>query len=224
MTSARLLKVQAVSGLLFSAFLAVHIANTASAVFGKYDEFQRAARSFYHNSFIEIGAVAAALVVHVAVSLVLARRRVASRPPLWLRLHRLSGYVLTCFVFTHAFATRGVGLISHLTIAAQYVTFVLRAWPTFFYPYYALLVAAGGYHLISGLRLASGRVGLPLATRLRPAFIYIVSALVVAAGLLGIAALGGVFRPAPVPDEAAYRRYFERMLPRALQGSATKRR
>jgi succinate dehydrogenase/fumarate reductase cytochrome b subunit len=218
LSSATLVRVQALSGLAFSGFLSLHLANTASAVVsaGSYDAFQAVARRFYQNSLIEVLLVAVALILHVAASLVLVRRRKAARPPLELRLHRYSGYVLLVFIFTHVLATRGAGLIQGIPIAGQYVSFTFVTWPAVFYPYYALLFSAGAYHLISGVRLALGRLGLPQLRRVKARFVYVTIGGVIGLGLLGIAALGGALRPVAVLDRAAYERYFESFLPPAL--------
>jgi succinate dehydrogenase/fumarate reductase cytochrome b subunit len=217
-SSPTLIRIQALSGIAFSAFLSLHLANTASAIVsaGSYDAFQAVARRFYQNVFVELSLVAVALVVHVAVSLVLVRRRKAGRVPLELRLHRYSGYVLLAFVFTHVLATRGAALLQGLPVSGQYVTFTFATWPAFFYPYYALFFAAGACHLLSGLRFALGRLALPRLMRVKPPAVYATIVGAIGLGLLGIAALGGLVRPVAVPARSAYERYFESFAPPAL--------
>src|SRR4051812_35866494 len=98
-STARLVRIQALSGVALSAFLSLHLANTASAIVsaGSYDAFQAVARHFYQNVLVEVLLVAVALAVHVAASLTLVRRRNSERAPLELRLHRYSGYILLAF-------------------------------------------------------------------------------------------------------------------------------
>jgi succinate dehydrogenase/fumarate reductase cytochrome b subunit len=209
--------VQAATGVAFSLFLCINLANTASAVIsaGSYDAFLTMARKYYQRASIEIALVFGALLVHVAVSLALAWGRKKSTPPLELRLHRYSGVLLVVFVFTHALATRGVAVFKGLHVAGEYVSFTLVNWPLLFFPYYALLFSAGACHLLIGLRLALSRFG--LAHALDRKFVYLTLPLTVGLGLLGIAALGGQLRPISIPDRPAYERYAASFVPAALR-------
>jgi len=217
-SSQKLVRVQALSGVAFAAFLSLHLANTAATIVsaGSYDAFQSVARRFYQQLVVELALVAGALVLHIAASLELARRRKRSPVPSELRLHRYSGYFLVAVVFVHALATRGAALLQGVPVAAQYLGFTLVTWPVIFFPYYALLFAAGAYHSFIGLRLALGRLGVRWVRGVKPASVRASLVVTVGLGLLGLAALGGLVRPLAIPERAAYERYFESFLPSAL--------
>jgi succinate dehydrogenase/fumarate reductase cytochrome b subunit len=216
--SIKLVRIQALSGVAFALFLSVHLANTAAAIVsaGSYDAFQGVARHFYQQVVVEIVLVAGALLVHIAASLEIARRRKHGRAPTELRLHRYSGYFLLAVVFVHAMATRGAALFQGVHVAAQYLGFTLLTWPLIFFPYYALLFAAGACHLLIGLRLALGRLGLRSVTTIKPWAIRTALVATLGLGLLGLAALGGIVRPLHISERSAYERYFEGFLPPAV--------
>ena len=96
MTSASLLRVQAVSGTIFLGFVLVHLTNTAFALGGPedYNAFQRATRAVYQNPVVELVLLMVPLVVHYAAAIVRLTRDGFRRPRLdWrARLHRYTGY------------------------------------------------------------------------------------------------------------------------------------
>ena len=162
MNNARLARVQAVSGLLFSLFVLVHLINTALAVLGAdlYDGFQTAARSVYQSPLLEL-ALIGTLVVHIVSGILRmrARRRSKAKPPLRLRLHRYASYYLAIFIFGHIGATRLPALLADAPPFFGGVSFSMHFAPWWFYPYYALLGIAGLYHAFYGIPVALGVMG-----------------------------------------------------------------
>jgi succinate dehydrogenase/fumarate reductase cytochrome b subunit len=165
-----LAQTQAVSGLLFSLFLLVHLTNTALAVIGPdlYDRFQAAARGVYQWPLLEVGLIAA-LVVHVVTGIlrIRDRRGAKAKPSLRLRLHRYAAYYLAVFVFGHIAATRLPALLADAPPFFGGVSFSLHFLPWFFYPYYALLGIAGLYHAFYGIPVALGVLGVRVPPLIR---------------------------------------------------------
>ena len=188
----RLSRIQAVSGLLFSLFALVHLSNTALAVLGPdlYDGFQRSVRRFYQWPLLEV-ALVTTLVVHIGAGVLRIRGRRGGRakPPLRLRLHRYAAYCLALFVFGHMAATRLPALLVDAPPFFGGVSFSLHYLPWFFFPYYALLGIAGLYHLLYGVPVALGVLGIraPQAMRRGPGFWIPVSA---GAAMIVVALLG----------------------------------
>ncbi len=136
----RLARVQAVSGLLFLAFVAVHLVNLMLAARSPaaYNGFQRALRPLYQFPPLELGLVAAPLLVHVVAGVRRLRRGPAPRG--WrARLHRWSGVFLLVVLFGHIAAVRGSSLV--FGVYPEFEGLVLSLWlaPRVFYPYYAVL-------------------------------------------------------------------------------------
>src|SRR5262245_51529815 len=103
-------RVQAISGLAFAFFLALHLLTTASAAGGAaaYDGALAALRNIYRPAFaVEILLIALPALVHAAcgVAQIVDRRRHGTKAgsPL---AHRLAGYVLLAAIGGHVFATR----------------------------------------------------------------------------------------------------------------------
>lgn len=157
-----LAKVQAVSGLLFSLFVLVHLGNTAMTLYGAdlYDGYQRAARGVYQWPLLEL-ALIGALLVHVVSGILRVRARRGSKaaPPLRLRLHRYAAYYLAIFIFGHIGATRLPALLADAPPFFGGVSFSMHFAPWFFYPYYTLLGIAGLYHAFYGIPAALGVLG-----------------------------------------------------------------
>lgn len=191
-----LVRVQAVSGLMFATFLVLHLLNTMSAVLGQsmYDAVQRTFRWYYQFPLVEIVCVASAAAIHIWAGVVrMWRRRGRERSavPLRLRLHRWSAYYLLVFITGHVLATRGASLFLGLKPDFAFLSYAMVIAPVFFYPYYTLLFASGLYHLAHGgltaLRLLGGR--LDLSPR---AFRWAVSAAALT-GFLAVLSFGGIF-------------------------------
>ena len=211
--NARLARVQAVSGLLFSLFLLVHLTNTALAVFGAdlYDGFQTAARSVYQSPLLEL-ALIGTLVVHIVSGILRmrARRGSKAKPPLRLRLHRYASYYLAIFIFGHIGATRLPALLADAPPFFGGVSFSMHFAPWWFYPYYALLGIAGLYHAFYGIPAALGTLGVraPQFIRRGPGFWVPVGA---GAGVIiaALLAFGGFLYEIDDPFDNDYARAYE---------------
>jgi succinate dehydrogenase/fumarate reductase cytochrome b subunit len=203
----RLAQIQAVSGLAFATFLAIHLVNTAIAALGQlhYDAYQRAMRLYYQAPGIELLLVVVAPAVHVAVGVVRWRRRRAKRRepgaprstgPLRTRLHRAAGYFLLVVIGGHAIATRGPGLIAGEPADFSFLTFSLVQAPWIFYPYYVLFGIAGAYHLVNGTLAALPVLRVHLSQRwLAPGArrFWVPAGVLAALVACGVLALGGAF-------------------------------
>ena len=208
----RLIRVQAISGMAFFAFAAVHLTNTmlATAGEGTYDGFQRVARVVYQFPVVELG-VMIALIVHVVAGVMrIVERRRQKKPahvPRRLLLHRLSGYFLLAVVFGHIIATRGPSLVRGIYPEFIGLNFSLTSMPYFFFPYYILFGLAGLYHGVNGATVALTALGVRVPEELRrgPVFITGVSvgALLV---VLGVLSIGGVIFPVTPDPEHPFAR------------------
>lgn len=219
-----LIRTQALSGLVLSVFIALHLANFFAASLGPeaYDSFQRALRPVYKNPAVELLALALALLLHVGASLLRIRRRrrqlkrarsvgARPKPPRWpLRLHRFSAYYLLVVTFGHAAVTRLPSLLFGVWPESAGLAFSLWWMPWFFYPYFTLFALAGVHHTLYGFGLALRAIGLPgvkvpTPARMRTAFIL---ALLLSAGAL--LALGNPSEDRPAPTDNDYARLWER--------------
>jgi succinate dehydrogenase/fumarate reductase cytochrome b subunit len=155
-------KTQALSGLAFAIFLAMHLATTVSAVGGpaSYDGTLASLRAIYRAhpavEFLLIGSSAA---VHIGCAILqIARRRKTGphpTPPWRLRLHRWSGYFLMAAIVGHVYATRVMPALGGGRADFSYLAFSVIAWPNFINPYYFVLGLAGSVHLGLGLGFAA---------------------------------------------------------------------
>ncbi|MEM7310118.1 MAG: hypothetical protein AAF682_25810 [Planctomycetota bacterium] len=218
---ARLIRGQALSGLVFGAFLAIHLANTIAGAFGEeaYNRFMAAARGWYQIAPVEILGVGLSALAHGYYGIRRALRRRARRrsgaadaAPGWLRLHRASGWVLLLVIVGHVAATRGPALLEDLPAEFSLLRFSLESWPLLMWPYYFLLFSAGTYHLLHGgliaLNVIGVRTGAPTA---RWARALLLAALL--AGSAGVLSMGGVWGEADNSNYAAYRDIYERYAP-----------
>ncbi|HEY3226576.1 MAG TPA: DUF1691 domain-containing protein [Planctomycetota bacterium] len=165
MTVARL---QAISGILFAAFLILHLATTTSAVGGPatYDAVLEGMRNVYRpHLVVELLLIGLAGSVHIVCGIVriIRRRRDPNRvkPSLVVRIHHWAGYVLLLAIAGHVFATRVMPALATGPTATgkadfSYLAYSVTGWPLFMKPYYVLLGAAGAIHLGLGLGLAAG--------------------------------------------------------------------
>jgi succinate dehydrogenase/fumarate reductase cytochrome b subunit len=208
-------RIQAASGLVFVAFLLVHLVNQGLALLGPevYDGFQAEARRFYQHPALEPTLVLLPLVVHVVSAL--RRMRLAGvfgrSRTLRMRLHRASGYFLLLVTFGHIVAVRGpsLGLDFHPGFAG--VSFSLWWIPAFFYPYYALFVVSALYHGLNGTWLALHALGLRRGASLPGGRPFLFGP--VAAGslvlILALLALGGQLFQIADPRDNDYARMWE---------------
>jgi succinate dehydrogenase/fumarate reductase cytochrome b subunit len=211
-TAARWARLQAISGLAFSIFLLMHLANTLAALRGPaaYDGLQRVLRLYYQNPLVEILGIAVALTVHVTASIVRIRMRRAgstpgeatATPPLRMRLHRYSAYYLLVFIVGHIGATRGPQLLYGIAPGFAGLSFTLTHYGFYFYPYYALLALAGLYHGVNGILLALGTLAVRVPPVLRKGPGFVTPIAIVGVGLLvSLLALGGVLFPIANPED-----------------------
>jgi succinate dehydrogenase/fumarate reductase cytochrome b subunit len=214
---AKWMKVQALSGATFAAFLFVHLLNQMFAVFGaqSYDGFQGAARRAYQTPVLEVVLVLAPLLLHVVSALArLWGRRGSVKPPSsWrVKLHRASGYFLLLFFLGHVTATRGGSFFFDTFPGFAGVAFTFKWVPAYFWPYYLLLALSGWYHLVHGLSVALPVLGVKSLNVLhrKPVFLSVVGA--GAVGLVvGVLSLGGVFFDVGEPMNSDYARLVLRL-------------
>ena len=169
-----LARAQAISGLVFAVFLAMHLITAASSIGGErsYDGVLATVRHYYRFPAIEIAGVIGAALVHLGSGvwrIVRRRRERHGRPapfvPLRLRLHRYAGYYIMAAFPGHVIATRAPSLIFGQDPNFAFLAFSLKTVPYFFFPYYALLAFAGGYHLVHGVLAALKVIGAKLPGR-----------------------------------------------------------
>lgn len=184
--------VQAVSGLLFGVFVALHLFNTWLAALGPgiYDGVQSALRTLYQAVAVE-ALLLAALVVHIIAGvtrIIIEPKRSLS---LRARVHRYAGFFLLVFIGGHIMAVRGASWFYEVYPGFEGLAFSIAAVPGYFYPYYFLLAVAGFYHGINGAGIALGRLGGSL--RLPNRSLGALTACAAGLTLLALLGLGGVF-------------------------------
>jgi succinate dehydrogenase/fumarate reductase cytochrome b subunit len=104
-----LLRVQAISGLLFAGFLFLHLFNPMLAALGPetYSGAQRTLRRGYQSPPVQIALVIGPMLVHAAAGVlrIIRRRRQQKAAPgpsiLYTRLHRKSGIIPTVIAGRH---------------------------------------------------------------------------------------------------------------------------
>ncbi len=185
-------QMQAVTGVLFAAFVSVHLFNTWLATLGPgvYDTVQQSARAVYQYAPVE-ALLLAALAVHMIIGVL----RIVQEPKRTLnlraKLHRYAGFFLLIFIIGHVVAVRGPSWVYDIYPGFLGLAFSIDAVPGYFYPYYFLLGSAGFFHAVNGLSIALPRLGLPLhitTSRLYQA--NVAASLLLVSALLG---LGGVW-------------------------------
>lgn len=203
--------VQAASGMLFAAFLSVHLLNTwlAAAGSGMYTTVQALASTVYQAALLE-WLILAAVVVHAGCAVLRWRRERRGPLPWRARLHRYSGIFLLLVIGGHVAAVRLVPGWFGIRPGFDGVAFSLAWLPGWFYPYYWLLGVAGAYHAANGLMLAGARL---LGWRVPGAgWVYGVAA---GAALLTLAALlgfGGMLYDTSDPWQSAFARLYLRLI------------
>jgi succinate dehydrogenase/fumarate reductase cytochrome b subunit len=212
--AARIVRVQAASGLVFAFFLTLHLATTASGVAGPvaYDGTLALLRRAYRPVLaVEIALIGIPALVHVACAVlqIVERRRrgVPAGSPL---AHRLAGYVLLAAIGGHVFATRVMPAFGDGPADFSYLAYSLLNWPLFMQPYYLVLGVAGAVHLTLGVTIAVRVLGLARPAHTRALAAAAVLAVVVAAGTLGI--LAGADE-ASRDRFAGFRALYERFMP-----------
>jgi succinate dehydrogenase/fumarate reductase cytochrome b subunit len=207
----RLVRLQAISGLVFAIFLSLHLVNVMASALGPglYDAFQVRIRPFYQFPLVEVGVLLGALVVHVAAGVMRLRRRPRSRDwgklPLRTRLHRLSAYFLLVFVFGHFAATRAPSLLDGVYIEFAGLSFTMWKLPGYFYPYYVLLGLTGLYHGSYGAYLALRALGVKLPSISRLGIkVWIPLGAAAILLVLGVLSFGGFLYPIDDPRQSAF--------------------
>jgi len=223
-TDKTLIRVQAVSGLLFATFLVLHLLNTMSAVLGQsiYDGVQTTLRWYYQFPIVEIVCVAGAALVHIWAGIVrMWRRRGRERSsvPMRLRLHRWSAYYLLVFITGHVLATRGPSLFLATKADFAFVSYAFVFAPAYFYPYYTLLFASGLYHLAHGGLTALRLLGLRVEVSPK-AFRWAVSA-AVAVGFVAVLTFAGHVYEIDTRRYAEFHALAERLFSKPAVPSAT---
>lgn len=199
------------SGLVFFAFAALHLVNTALAALGPdaYNAFQRLLRPLYQSVGGELVLVAVPLIIHVATGIARIRMRKGptAKASLQTRLHRYAAWFLLVFVFGHIAATRGPSLLWGIYPEFEGVSYSFVLAPYWFYPYYVLLGLAGVFHGGRGALLAAASLGAKVPASLRKgvgfwAPIAVAGTLVV----LGVMGLGGVLYDVPDASQHPFAR------------------
>ena len=210
----RLLRWQAISGLVFAGFLLLHLVNVMISAFGPglYDAFQVRVRPLYQYPLVEIGVLLTALVVHITTGVIRLRRRPRSRQwgklPVRTRLHRASAYFLLVFIAGHILATRLPSLLDGVWIGFAGLSYAMEVLPGVFYPYYALLGLCGLYHGGYGAYLALRSLGVRLPSistmgALAWAPLAIAGVLIV----FGVLSFGGHLHPIDDPYQSDFARW-----------------
>ena len=210
----RLIHIQAISGLAFSAFLFLHLANLMVSAFGPdlYDAFQIRIRPLYQFPLLEIFGLMLALLVHIGAGIARIRQRPRtrdwSRLPLRTRLHRMSAYFLLLVIFGHIAATRLPTLLDGVHLGFIGVSFAVVYLPGFFYPYYTLLALTGLYHGTYGTVMALKALGVrvPSVSRLGNRFWIPLGAAALLA-VFGVLSFGGVLYETEDPFRSDFARY-----------------
>lgn len=167
---ATLKTVSSLSGLVFGAFLVVHLVTHYSVNLGVEvaHSYMRFFRQAYQDSVVEV-VIFASLFAHMYANtmIYLSRKKLAAnkkgaktiQESLELRGHRYAGYFLAMSIFGHVGATRFGPLWLLGDSASEYdYTFITAAcdkFPANVFPVYLMLLGmAGGWHLIYGTRSA----------------------------------------------------------------------
>lgn len=209
-----LVRIQAISGLVFATFLSLHLTNVMASVFGPglYDAFQVRIRPLYQFPLVEVGVLLTALVVHIVSGV----RRLRARPrtrdwsklPFRTRLHRVSAYFLLLFIFGHIAATRFPSLLDGIWLGFASLAYTMVWIPAFFYPYYSLLALCGLYHGGYGSYLALRVLGVPLPSISRArARIFVPLSIAAVLLVAGVLSFGGLLYPIADPQHDDYARF-----------------
>lgn len=206
-----LVRIQAISGLVFAVFLSLHLVNVMASALGPglYDAFQVRIRPFYQFPLVEVGVLAVALLTHMVTGVVRLRRRPRSRGfgklPLRTRLHRLSAWFLLVFVLGHVAATRVPSLLDGVWLGFAGLSYGMWQLPGYFYPYYTLLGLCGLYHGSYGAYLALRALGVRLPSIARLGVrVYVPLAAAALLVVLGVLSFGGLLYPIEDPRKAAF--------------------
>jgi succinate dehydrogenase/fumarate reductase cytochrome b subunit len=208
----QLAKIQALTGLLFSIFLALHLSNTILAAVGVeiYTRYQVFLQGFYQHPVIETLLVGIPLVVHATIGTYLLVINRGSKRSFSFKqqLHSWAGIFLLVFLFGHIAATRGIGILIGSSIGFEGISFSLWWMPGYFYPYYLLLFMAGLYHGFNGFFLATKRIGFRIDIKYLSRLRYCVMSLGAIFILIALMAFNGVLFEIEDPVDNDYARFY----------------
>ncbi|MEM9462492.1 MAG: hypothetical protein AAGF11_50555 [Myxococcota bacterium] len=214
----RLLRLQALCGLVFAVFVLLHLVNVMASAFGPglYDAFQLQIRPIYQNPALELGVLFGSVLIHAVTGIVRIRRRPRTRDfgrlPRRTRLHRLSAYFLLIVIVGHIAATRLPSVIDGVWLGFAGLSFTMDRFGFIFYPYYLTLGLCGLYHGTYGTYLALRSLGVRLpapaalgpGTRVSLGVTALLAALLVA---LGVLSFGGLLYEIEDPARSDFARF-----------------
>jgi succinate dehydrogenase/fumarate reductase cytochrome b subunit len=213
-------KLQAVSGLIFSLYLTAHLLNHIIALAGRtvYDKYYAAVSRVYHHPYVEIPLILVVPSFHMILGIKQAISRKGT-PNTLTRVFRYCGYGLVLIYFGHVFYTRGQTIFYGKDQGFESVSYTLSN-PLLkhgFFVYYALLAAAGIFHMVVGVSKALQILAIP---QMRPILKVvredkvILTTILVAttAGVLGLLAYAGVFYKINWVGYEHQRQHYERIL------------
>lgn len=207
----RIRRVQALSGMAFSIFLAMHLVNTVAGLAGAdtYNSLQQGLQRVYQHPLFESLFIIAPLLIHATTGLVSfnnARKLGLGKAGMqwW---HSAAGLFLVAVVFMHMAATRGVGFFYNAPPGFDGVAFTLWWLPMLFYPYYLLLFLAGSYHMFYGIGMLLARAGLASALAVKR-LVRILTACACIAACAALLAFGGHFFEVTAPYDNDYARVY----------------
>ncbi|MGI9328016.1 MAG: hypothetical protein ACR2PZ_22540 [Pseudomonadales bacterium] len=196
-------KLQAGTGLLFAAFVAVHLTNTWLASLGAaaYDSVQQYLRVIYQFPPVEV-LVLAALATHLLVGLLRIWQEPRRVLNLRARLHRYAGFFLALVIGGHILAVRGSSWFYDVYPEFAGLAYSVSAVPGYFYPYYFLLGVAGFYHALNGVAIAAPRLGWSISVPTPTLRLATSSAAVLT--LSALMGLGGVWTDVGEPAQSEF--------------------
>ena len=185
-------QLQAATGLVFAAFLVVHLINTWLAAAGPvvYDSVQSVMRTGYQFAPIE-ALILAAGAVHAVIGVMRWVREPGRELTATARWHRRSAVFLLVFIVGHVLAVRGPSWWFDVYPGFDGLAFSMEFAPYYFYPYYFLLAMAGFFHGLNGSMIALRRLGVRVSAG-APAM-QRVSAMAAIFTVVALLALGGVW-------------------------------
>jgi succinate dehydrogenase/fumarate reductase cytochrome b subunit len=211
----RLARIQAQTGIVLALYLAMHLTNTLTALGGEgaYDGFQRVVRYVYQNPVAEI-LLLGSIVVHIIVGVMRYRRRTAGEKiTLRIRLHRYAGYFLALFIAGHVLATRMPAVLYDIHVGFRALSYTMHRFPGYFIPYYMLLALSGLYHAVHGTYVALGTLGVRVPQGLRKGKGFVIPVALVSTALVtAVLALAGFLFPLHDPMDNDFARLGEQLL------------
>lgn len=191
-------RAQALTGLVFFLFTALHLVTHSTVVFGQstHVKILPILRTLYQHPLFEYTVIIASGLIHAGLGVARAVsrwRQSTGKRPLPAVVHTLTGLLLVCITPFHFAATRVLpALFWEQKPGFQFVTHSLQRFPFLFYPYYLLFTVAILYHSAYGLVRAMNLVfgaRLPAGSWSQWRLVIVLSAVVAAVVLAGYAGL-----------------------------------